>query len=90
MIAFLLEITSLIMHDITFAEFRLRLETFGTAFDAENYNLLSCLNQYLNYEFQTSGQNRNAVDHYQFNGVHIVKFSSGSAEIFRSKVATIK
>ena len=46
MIAFLLEVTSLIMHDVTFAEFRLRLETFGTAFDAENYNLLSCSNQY--------------------------------------------
>ena len=47
MIAFLLEVTSLIMHDVTFAEFRSRLETFGTAFDAENYNLLSCSNQYL-------------------------------------------
>ena len=46
MIAFLLEVTSLTMHDVTFAEFRSRLETFGTAFDAENYNLLSCSNQY--------------------------------------------
>ena len=74
MIAFLLEVTSIIMHDITFAEFRSRLETFGTAFDAENYNLLSCLNQYLNNEFQVGGQNRKRVDHYQFNGVPLVKF----------------
>ena len=42
MITFLLEVTSLAMHDVTFAEFRSRLETFRTAFDAENYNLLSC------------------------------------------------
>ena len=74
MITFLLEVTSLAMHDVTFAEFRSRLETFRTAFDAENYNLLSCSNQYLNNEFQVGGQNRKRVDHYQFNGVPLVKF----------------
>ena len=46
MITFLLEVTSLNMHDVTFAGFRSRLETFRTAFNAENYNLLSCSNQY--------------------------------------------
>ena len=36
MITFLLKVTSLIMHDVTFADFKMRLETFGTAFYAEN------------------------------------------------------